>query len=168
MAELSFTDREHPPVILDGSSLTTRDVAAIARDGAAAVLSSEARARNDLARHAIAVLLARGDELYGVTTGVGALRAYRVPEDDRERYGLNLLRSHACGAGVILTVPVVRAAMATRANQIGAGGAGVANELLDDPRERAQRGPDAVHARARVPGNRRSHQPRRRRAGPAR
>ena len=33
--------------------------------------------------------------------------------------------------GLILTVPVVRAAMATRANQIGAGGAGVADELLD-------------------------------------
>src|SRR4029077_16284148 len=40
-------------------------------------------------------------------------------------------RSHACGAGLILTAPVVRAAMATRANQIGAGGAGVASELLD-------------------------------------
>ncbi|HTU98096.1 MAG TPA: aromatic amino acid ammonia-lyase [Solirubrobacteraceae bacterium] len=131
MSTLPFTDGERAPVILDGSGLTPSGVAAIARDGAEAVLSPEARANNDRARGAIAALLARGDDLYGVTTGVGALRAYRVPEEEREAYGLNLLRSHACGAGLILTVPVVRAAMATRANQIGAGGAGVANELLD-------------------------------------
>ena len=64
--------------------------------------------------------------MYGVTTGVGALRDYRVPDDLREQYSLSLLRSHACGAGLPLPAQVVRAAMATRANQIGAGGAGVA------------------------------------------
>jgi histidine ammonia-lyase len=132
MSTPALTDFEREPVVLDGANLTPQGVVAIARDGAAAVLSDDARDRNDRARNAIAMLLARGDELYGVTTGVGALRSYRVPEEDRESYGLNLLRSHACGAGLILSVPVVRAAMATRANQIGAGGAGVAEELLDN------------------------------------
>ncbi len=122
---------ERPPVVLDGTSLTPDGVAVIARDGAVAELAPEARHSNTRAREAIAALLARGDELYGVTTGVGALREYRVPEDERERYTMQLLRSHACGAGRPLTVSVVRAAMATRANQIGAGGAGVADELLD-------------------------------------
>ena len=120
-----------PPVVLDGATLTPEAAAAIARDGAAAELAPEARARNDLARAAIAALLARGDHLYGVTTGVGALRAYRVPKNQREQYSLSLLRSHACGAGRPLPVHLVRAAMATRANQIGAGGAGIAPELLD-------------------------------------
>ena len=131
MSVPAFTDREREPVVLDGATLTPQGVASIARDGAAARLSDDARGRNDLARAAIASLLARGDDLYGVTTGVGALRAYRVPKHSRERYSMDLLRSHACGAGLVLTVPVVRAAMATRANQIGAGGAGVAGELLD-------------------------------------
>jgi histidine ammonia-lyase len=126
-----FIEGTRAPVVLDGATLTPKGVAAIARDGAAAALAPEARERNRGARDAIATLLARGDELYGVTTGVGALRAYRVPKHSRERYSMNLLRSHACGAGVPLTVPVVRAAMATRANQIGAGGAGIADELLD-------------------------------------
>ena len=127
----AFTDGEREPVVLDGATLTPQGVASIARDGAAAQLALDARERNDRARAAVATLLARGDDLYGVTTGVGALRAYRVPKHSRERYSLNLLRSHACGAGLVLTVPVVRAAMATRANQIGAGGAGIAQELLD-------------------------------------
>ncbi len=122
---------ERPPVLLDGASLTPEGVEAIARDGAVAQLTPEARAQNTRAREAIVALLARGDELYGVTTGVGALREYRVPEHERERYSTQLLRSHACGAGRPLTVSVVRAAMATRANQIGAGGAGVADELLN-------------------------------------
>ena len=118
-------------VLLDGATLTPKGVARIARDGAPAQLDPAARERNDRAREAIAALLARGDELYGVTTGVGALRAYRVPKNRREQYSVRLLRSHACGAGDPLPATVVRAAMATRANQIGAGGAGVAAELLD-------------------------------------
>jgi len=119
------------PVSLDGVTLTPKEVALIARAGAAVEIAPEAHARNDRARAAIAALLARGDPLYGVTTGVGALRGYRVPEGQHESYSLSLLRSHACGAGQPLTAQLVRAAMATRANQIGAGGAGVARELLD-------------------------------------
>ncbi len=116
---------------LDGATLTSDAVALIARGDAAVELAPEARERNDSARRAIATLLARGDHLYGVTTGVGALRAYRVPKKDRSRYALSLLRSHACGAGRPLPRELVRAAMVTRANQLGAGGAGVASELLD-------------------------------------
>src|SRR6202042_171367 len=119
------------PVILDGATLTPRKLALIAREGAVVRLAEDARARNDEARDALAAFLARGGQVYGVTTGVGALRDYRVPDDQREEYSLSLLRSHACGAGLPLPAHVVRAAMATRANQIGAGGAGVARELLD-------------------------------------
>jgi histidine ammonia-lyase len=119
------------PVVLDGATLTPRKLALIAREGAVAVLGPDARARNDAARVALAQLLDRGGEVYGVTTGVGALRDYRVPDEARERYSLSLLRSHACGAGLPLPAQVVRAAMATRANQLGAGGAGVAEQMLD-------------------------------------
>ena len=66
-------------VLLDGETLTPDAVALIARHGAPARLADEARTRNDEARGAIAALIERGDELYGVTTGVGALRSYRVP-----------------------------------------------------------------------------------------
>ncbi len=65
-----------------------------------------------------------------MTTGVGALRDYQVPSASRADYSLGLLRSHACGAGRPLPATIVRAAMATRANQIGVGGAGIADELL--------------------------------------
>ena len=118
-------------ILLDGETLTPADVAAVARDNAGVSLTAQARARNERAHHAIDTLLARGDNLYGVTTGVGALRGYGVSAKNRERHALNLLRSHACGAGRPLPPELVRAALVTRANQIGAGGAGIAPEQLD-------------------------------------
>ena len=118
-------------VILDGATLTPEAVAMVARAGTPVELSREARARNDAARRAASAVLARGDELYGVTTGVGPLREHRLDEEQRVDYQLRLLRSHACGAGAPLRTERVRAAMATRANQLGAGGTGVSEELLD-------------------------------------
>jgi histidine ammonia-lyase len=118
-------------VILDGATLTPEAVAMVARAGAPVELSGEARERNDAARRAASAVLARGDELYGVTTGVGPLREHRLNDEQRMDYQLRLLRSHACGAGQPLRTERVRAAMATRANQLGAGGTGVSEELLD-------------------------------------
>jgi histidine ammonia-lyase len=118
-------------IVLDGQSLTPAAVAAVARDGAPVELASEARARNEEARAAIAALLERGEPLYGATTGVGALRDRTIGDADRERFQWNLLRSHAVSAGRPLEPELVRAGMVVRANQLGAGGAGVAPALLD-------------------------------------
>lgn len=117
-------------VLLDGDTLTAQAVAAVARHGARAELAPRARRRNDRAREALARLLAEGAQIYGVSTGVGGLRGHPVSEEDRSSYSHRLLRSHACGAGRPLRPELVRAAMVTRANQIGAGGAGVTDELL--------------------------------------
>ena len=94
-------------------------------------LAPEARARNRAARETIGALLARGEALYGATTGVGALRDRPISDDDRATFQWNLLRSHAVSAGAPLAAELVRAGMVVRANQLGAGGAGVAPALLD-------------------------------------
>ena len=117
-------------IVLDGATLTPAAVALIARRSAPVELAPAARARNESARRAVDAVLARGDELYGASTGVGPLRTHRVDEGDRSEHQIGLLRSHACGAGRELPDELVRAAMATRANQLGAGGAGVCAELL--------------------------------------
>jgi histidine ammonia-lyase len=118
-------------IVLDGATLTPDAVVRIARSGAPVELSAEARKRNAAARQAVAAVLARGEQLYGASTGVGPLREHHVEAGDRAEHQLGLLRSHACGAGRELPAELVRAAMATRANQLGAGGAGVTDELLD-------------------------------------
>lgn len=118
-------------IILDGATLTADAVRSVARDGARVELAPAARARNEEARASIAALLERGEPLYGATTGVGALRDRTIGDADRERFQWNLLRSHAVSAGRPLEPELVRAGMAVRANQLGAGGAGVAPALLD-------------------------------------
>ena len=106
-------------------------MARVARELARVELDPAARERNEAARRAADAVLARGDELYGVTTGVGPLRGHRLESGGRVSHQLRLLRSHACGAGQPLRSERVRAAMVTRANQIGAGGGGLAPTLLD-------------------------------------
>ena len=54
-----------------------------------------------------------------------------IDVSEREQFQWNLLRSHAVSAGRPLAPELVRAGMVVRANQLGAGGAGVAPELLD-------------------------------------
>ena len=120
-----------PMIVLDGWSLTPAGVDAVARRGEGVELAPEARERNRAAYDAIAARLARDEPLYGATTGVGALRDRRVVETEREQFQWDLLRSHAVSAGAPVPEPLVRAAMVVRANQLGAGGAGVSPELLD-------------------------------------
>jgi histidine ammonia-lyase len=118
-------------IVLDGAGLTPAVVLSAARDREPVALSERARERNLAARAEIAALLARGEPLYGGSTGVGALRDRQILEPDRERFQWSLLRSHAVSAGPPLEQEIVRAGMVVRANQLGAGGAGVAPELLD-------------------------------------
>jgi histidine ammonia-lyase len=118
-------------VILDGRGLSPGDVEAVALGGAKVELADAARERNAAAARALEELVAGGEQVYGVTTGVGPFRTRPVPHDQRGDQQLRLLRSHASGGGRELSPELVRAAMVVRANQIGAGGAGVSDALLD-------------------------------------
>src|SRR4051794_5619669 len=120
-----------PVVALDGRTLTPEHVVAVARGRAEARMTDEARARNAAAERLVRDLVERGELLYGVTTGVGVLRSRPSALENRDDYQWRLIRSHAGGGGAPLTTEVVRAAMAVRVNQIGAGGAGVGEGLLD-------------------------------------
>jgi histidine ammonia-lyase len=126
MAEPSTTS-----VVLDGRAFEPAHVAAVVREGRPVSLGEEARARNAAAAAALDELIEGDTEVYGVTTGVGALRTRVISRGERPGQQLRLLRSHSCGAGRPLAPELVRATMVVRANQLGVGGAGVSTELLD-------------------------------------
>jgi len=121
----------HAAIALDGRTLTPATVAAIAHGAAGVRLTDAARARNAAARHALEAVIAAGTPVYGVTTGVGALHDRPVAPANASRHQRALLRSHAAGAGEPLAPATVRAAMAVRLNQLGAGGGGASDGLLD-------------------------------------
>ena len=52
--------------------------------------------------------------IYGINTGFGPMSQFRVDDKDLKQLQLNLIRSHACGTGELLTDTQVKAAMIAR------------------------------------------------------
>jgi histidine ammonia-lyase len=117
-------------IVLDGTSLTCAQVAAIGRRQDQVEIGPGGRARAGAAAAAARALTA-DRAVYGLTTGVGANKVMQVGPGDMQDAGLRLVRSHASGAGPLLTAEVSLAMLAVRANQIAAGGAGVDAGVLD-------------------------------------
>jgi histidine ammonia-lyase len=118
-------------ILLDGSSLTLADLAAIAHDGAQVGLSSSARQRVRASRALVDAKAGADEPAYGINTGFGSLSDVRIARDQLAALQLNLIRSHAAGVGHPLPAPVVRATMALRANVLAKGFSGIREETLD-------------------------------------
>src|SRR5215467_13873726 len=100
---------------IDGLSLTLEATLAVA-EGEQVALSPAARPRIDAARRVVEDIISRGDTVYGINTGFGALSDVSIPSDELRQLQLNLVRSHSCGVGDPLPEPAVRAMMLQRAN----------------------------------------------------
>ena len=111
-------------ISLTGHDLTLEDVEAVARQGARPVLAPEARARMERSRAVIEEIVARGEPVYGVTTGFGDLATQRIEPADAARLQENLLISHAVGVGPRLDAATVRAMLVLRANTLAIGASG--------------------------------------------
>ncbi len=115
-------------IVLDGASLSCEMVVSVARDRANLAIAPGVLDRVRAAQQA-AVRVASQRTVYGRGTGVGANVIVAGSLDGEDQ--LALLRSHACGAGPLVDEVLCRAALVTRANQLAAGGSGVAAQLLD-------------------------------------
>ncbi len=119
-----------PRVTVGGGALGLRDLAAIAA-GAPVDLDPGVKARILPSRALVEEVLRKGEAVYGVNTGFGALKSVRVPDDEVERLQLNLLRSHAAGYGAELEAGAVRLMLALRAHSLAHGMSGVRLELIE-------------------------------------
>ncbi len=119
---------------LDGESLTLEQVAAIAGatpGEATVVLSPGAVGRVRRAQQAIIELIARGEIVYGITTGFGAFKDRIIEPDQVEQLQRNIVMSHAVGVGEPFDRPTVRALMLIRANTLAKGHSGIRLETLN-------------------------------------
>ena len=109
---------------LTGTGLTTEDVVAVARHGAAVTLSAEARRAMEASAAVVERLAGREEPAYGVSTGFGSLANVSIPVARREELQRALVRSHAAGMGPAIEAEVVRAMMLLRARTLSMGCSG--------------------------------------------
>ncbi|MFI7129772.1 aromatic amino acid lyase [Nonomuraea sp. NPDC050153] len=105
---------------LDGAGLTCAQVHEAAYDGARVTIASL-----DRARAAWSTAQELTGPVYGRSTGVGANRGVIL-----DKPGLDLLRSHVCGAGPLIPLARARGMLVVRLNQLLAGGSGIDPAVL--------------------------------------
>ena len=118
-------------VVLTGDPLTIGDVVAVARHGETVEVGEKVAARMAPARALVDDVIARGDIVYGITTGFGALAQVHIEPERVVELQHAIVRSHAAGAGDPIDEEIVRGMMLLRARTLAAGHAGARPELVD-------------------------------------
>ena len=116
------------------------DVRDVAVTRQAVLLSPDAREAVTLARTIVDEIVASNKVAYAITTGVGKLSDVRILGDQIRELQINLVRSHAFGAGDPLPIPETRAMMLLRANSLAKGHSGVRPAVIDTLCEMLNRG----------------------------
>ena len=119
------------PVVLTGFDLTLEQLVAVARERGLVALHPDAVERMRAAREVVERALERGDEVYGLTTGVGINRRVRVDRAETAAAGAALLHEHRVGQGPPAPLDVTRATMLVLANGFARGSPGVTPELAE-------------------------------------
>ena len=104
-------------------------VARIARGACRVELADPARARLAATRRWLLDAVDRGEVIYGVNTGFGALSETTIPAEALATLQQNLLRSHATGVGAPFPPEVVRVLLALRAHTLALGASGVSPRI---------------------------------------
>src|SRR5687767_642818 len=118
-------------VVLTGHDLSVEDIVRIARDGVSVALAPDAVERMREARAVVDRALARGDAVYGLTTGVASRKRAAVAPDEAAAFNRLMIQSHRVGQGPNAPEDVVRAALVRLANGFAGGATAVRQELAE-------------------------------------
>ena len=115
-------------VTLTGTTLTLEQLVGVARGGEQVELTADAIARMQASRDLVEETLAKGEPVYGFSTGVGMRKLFAI-EDDQAGFNRMLIRGHLVAQGRHAPPDVVRATMLKLANMLAQGVSGVRPEL---------------------------------------
>ncbi len=118
-------------LILTGHDLTLPALVRAAREPGPVSVDPEALERMRANRAFAERIAARGDDVYGLTTGVGVRKTRSVDADAMAVFNARLRREHATGQGPLLADDVVRAAGILLLNQLAAGRSNVRPEIAE-------------------------------------
>lgn len=121
-------------IFLDGETLSCGEVQMVAEGKAKVAISGDSWIKINAARAVVDGIIERGETVYGINTGFGALVKETISVDDLAALQRNLIRSHATALGELMPKQLVRAMMVTRANSLAKGCSGahpdVVNQLV--------------------------------------
>ncbi len=118
-------------IIIDGNSLTLEMVRQVAVQGASIKLSEIAREKVIKCREYVDSIIAKGEIVYGLTTGFGKFSTVNIPRENIAELQLNLIRSHATSVGEPYTEIETRAIMLLRIAVLAKGHSGIRIQTLD-------------------------------------
>src|ERR1700674_1492072 len=118
-------------ILLDGTSLTLREVQTAAQGEVQVVVAESARVRLRAARKLVDRIAASGVPTYGINTGFGTLAEVPIARGSLMKLQRNLILSHAAGVGAPLPEREGRALILLRANVLSRGLSGVREATLD-------------------------------------
>jgi len=118
-------------ITLTGDPLSIDAVVAVARDRAEVRVGDGVAKRMAPGRALVEDVIARGDIVYGITTGFGALAQVHIDPERVVELQHAIVRSHAAGAGDPIEEEVVRGMMLLRARTLAAGHAGARPILVE-------------------------------------
>jgi histidine ammonia-lyase len=127
-------NRDHPDsmsVILTGNDLSFEQLRAVALQHESVSLHPSAIERMKASRAVVDQLVASGATAYGINTGFGKLASVRISTEQVAKLQVNLVRSHACGVGELLSESETRAVMLLRANALAKGLSGIRPHVVD-------------------------------------
>lgn len=120
--------------VLTGTNLTIDDLTYIARAKVGEVqvsIDPKSMERMKKARQTVLNIVKKGEAVYGINTGFGALASKQIPVEDLEQLQYNLIRSHCTGVGAPFSREISRAIMLSRANCLIQGFSGVTPEIIE-------------------------------------
>lgn len=125
-------------ICLNGQSLTidqVHEVAHAKKNALTLTIDPKAMDKMKASRAFVFDIVKKGEAVYGINTGFGALSSMHIAEKDLAQLQVNLIRSHCTGVGKPFSREITRAIMLLRANCLISGFSGVepyAVELLLD------------------------------------
>jgi histidine ammonia-lyase len=118
-------------IVLTGNELTFSQLYSVALHHETVSLSPDAIARMKASRAVVDQLVASGKTAYGINTGFGKLASVRISTEQVRQLQVNLVRSHACGVGELLSEAETRAMMLLRANALAKGLSGIRPSVVE-------------------------------------
>jgi len=103
----------------------------IAREAPALALAADCRARVDAGAAIVQAVLDRGETVYGLNTGFGAMARTLIDTASLRELQCNLVLSHCTGTGKPLADEVVRLVLALKAVALATGNSGVRWVLVE-------------------------------------